>query len=195
MKINRAYSFILLQLLSLSLAAGMMISLSRTAYRERQKWNQQQMLMCDPWFSKRLSKVISGLEERGFHPRIVQSWRNPSRQREAFMAGTTELLRSFHTITNSTGQPRSFAADVVDDRTSSSKQKVQLYKLANENKLSTGIFWGLSTRQRSLLLSEIQSGEASETKLGWDPYHVQPQDLRISEANNMVQYEERFQEQ
>ena len=140
---------------------------------------------CHPWFRDRLERVLSGLESRGYRPRIQDAWRSPERQKELLDEGFTKVRWGFHNATKANGAPDSLAADVLDDDFPLNPRRAFLLALAqfaDEVDLDTGIAWGLPPAIAQMLNEAIADGASWKGKLGWDPCHVEVADLTIADA-------------
>jgi hypothetical protein len=148
--------------------------------------NTQRQTELFPAFRRRLQRVISSLEASGFRPRIQDGWRSPQEQEALFEKGTTKVKFGFHNITNKDGSPASLAVDMLDDDFALNPRKEYLLRLAAAAQgegLATGIDWGLPPAMREAIRSAIEGKQwNANVKIGWDPTHVEPTGLTISEA-------------
>jgi hypothetical protein len=155
---------------------------------ERQASNTAKLSECDPELAAKVRAVLQGLETQGYRPWIRESWRSPTEQERAYVAGRSEIQLGFHNVTGRNGEHRAFAVDVVE-RTDGARTKpryaVTLARLAKVNDLQTGISWGLMEWDRQAVerVVQTQSLPVNEyLKLGWDPCHLEPRNLPLKEA-------------
>jgi hypothetical protein len=155
---------------------------------ERQTNNTASLSECDPELAAKVRAVLQGLETQGYRPWIRESWRSPTEQERAYIAGRSEIQLGFHNVTGRNGEHRAFAVDVVE-RTDGARTKPQyavtLARLANANDLQTGISWGLMDWDRRTVERAVQTRSLPVNeylKLGWDPCHLEPRNLSLKEA-------------
>jgi len=153
---------------------------------DRRKRNETRLTELYPTFRERLTRVIQTLESSGIRPRIQDAWRSPADQKKAHDSGHSQLLFGFHNVTGADGKPESLAVDMLDDDSPLSPSKgylLQLAAAAEAEGLITGIRWGVPPG----LIAAIDAAIASrnwnaDVKIGWDPTHVQPTDITVSQA-------------
>lgn len=148
--------------------------------------NATRLKECNPAFAMRVSKVLNRMEALGFRPRIQEAYRSRSDQLAAFQRGSSRVKVGFHNMTTPEGKPDSLAVDMLDDDWPLNPPIGYLLALARAAKretLQTGIDWGLPVHYRKLLQRAID-GESLENnpKVGWDPCHVEPADITLTEA-------------
>ncbi|MEP7375627.1 MAG: hypothetical protein ABI675_19680 [Chitinophagaceae bacterium] len=153
---------------------------------QRKQRNADRLLELFPTFRARIAKVITDLEAMGVRPRIQDGYRTPADQLIAFNSGHSKLKFGFHNVTGRNGEKESLAVDMLDDDNPVNLSKSYLLKLAfisEENGLITGIRWGVPVK----LIAAIDKAIAEQdwnanVKIGWDPSHIQPTGLTVSEA-------------
>lgn len=153
---------------------------------QRNKRNSDRLLELFPTYRTRLAKVIEELESMGLRPRIQDAYRSPEDQLEAFNSGHSKLKFGFHNVTGPNGEKESLAVDLLDDNSPLNISVSYLLKLAfvsEQNGLQTGIRWGLPVKLREAIDEAIAAEEFdANVKIGWDPTHVQPTGIKVSEA-------------
>jgi len=152
----------------------------------RQLRNKTMLAECFPAFSKKVGAVIKEMEARGFRPRIQQAWRSPEEQLQAFLSGHSQLKFGFHNVTGATGKKESLAVDVLDDDNPLNPRRRYLLNLADcarQQKLITGILWGLPTKLADGVDAAIKAKDfEADVKVGWDPTHIEPTGITPTEA-------------
>lgn len=155
---------------------------------QRKLRNSVRLLELYPTFRNRLSLVIEELETKGFRPRIQDAYRSPQDQLIAFNTGHSKLKFGFHNVTGSNGEKESLAVDMLDDDNPVSSSTAYLLNLAHaseKNGLTTGIRWGLPPKLKSAIDDAIViQNWTAPVKVGWDPTHVEPLGISVSEAKN-----------
>lgn len=154
----------------------------------RKQRNSDRLLELHSAFRSRLTKVIEELELMGLRPRIQDGYRSPQDQLIAFNNGNSKLKFGFHNITGPNGEKESLAVDMLDDDSPLNISSGYLLKLAHmseKNGLTTGIRWGLPPKLRSAIDEAIaaQNWDAP-VKIGWDPTHVEPVGITVTEAKS-----------
>ncbi len=156
--------------------------------QQRQQRNSERLLELFPTFRARISRVISDLEAMGVRPRIQDAYRSPADQLIAFNSGHSKLKFGFHNVTGPNNEKESLAVDMLDDDNPVNLSKIYLLKLAfvsENNGLITGIRWGVPSK----LITAIDAAIAAQdfnanVKIGWDPSHIQPVGITVTEAKN-----------
>jgi hypothetical protein len=155
---------------------------------QRKQRNTDRLLELFPTFRARLAKVISDLEAMGVRPRIQDGYRTPADQLKAFTSGHSKLKFGFHNVTGPNGEKESLAVDMLDDDSPLNISTSYLLKLAHfseKNGLSTGIRWGLPKNLRTAIDEAIFAENwSAAVKVGWDPTHVEPVGITVTEARN-----------
>jgi hypothetical protein len=155
---------------------------------KRQERNEQRLTELFPTFRSRVRRVLSALEAQGIRPRIQEAWRSPEDQLQAFLSGHSKLKFGFHNVTGASGEKEALAVDVLDDNSPLSPGKPYLLHLAVEAEkqgLMTGIRWGLPTKLAQAIDEAITHEDwQANVKVGWDPCHVQPTGITISEVKS-----------
>lgn len=154
---------------------------------QRAARNAQRLTECFPWFATRLRATIVDLEAKGFRPRIQDAWRSPAAQLEAFNAGNSKLKFGYHNATGPKGEKQALAVDLLDDDAPESPGRRYLLALAiaaRDHQLATGLAWGLPAGLRSAIEDAIaaRAEEATFSKIGWDPCHVEITGLSVAEV-------------
>ena len=155
---------------------------------QRQQRNTDKLLELFPSFRARISQVISDLEAMGVRPRIQEAYRSPADQLIAFNSGHSKLKFGFHNVTGANNEKESLAVDMLDDDNPLNLSKSYLLKLAfvsEKNGVITGIRWGVPPK----LIVAIDTAIAAQdwnanVKIGWDPSHIQPLGITVTEAKN-----------
>jgi hypothetical protein len=154
---------------------------------ESRRWMTNETLLaeCDTGFAARVRAVIQDLEGSGFHPWVAESWRSPKDQVQAFRLGRSKVRFGFHNIVGPGREPRSFAVDLIDRLGSdnpSQEYALRLSTVARAYNLTTGILWGLSSQERLAVGKALRAPHTfAKLKIGWDPCHLEPADLSISQ--------------
>jgi hypothetical protein len=98
------------------------------------------------------------------------------------------LKFGFHNVTGPNGEKESLAVDMLDDDSPLNISTSYLLKLAHfseKNGLSTGIRWGLPKNLRTAIDEAIFAENwSAAVKVGWDPTHVEPVGITVTEARN-----------
>ena len=153
---------------------------------DRKKRNADRLAELYPTFRARLKKVITSLESGGIRPRIQDGWRSPAEQKKAHDGGHSKLLFGFHNVTARDGTPEALAVDLLDDDSPLSPGKsylLQLAAAAEKAGLITGIRWGVPGKLVTAIDQAIAARDwNANVKVGWDPTHVQPTDVTVTEA-------------
>jgi len=148
--------------------------------------NRDRLLELHPHFRARVAGLIKALQALGFRPRIQDAWRSPEAQLAAWQAGKSKLQYGFHNVTSGEGKPEALAVDLLDDDYPLNPRQDYLLHLAAEAQtlgLTTGIRWGLPRERAQLIDRTIARGRwHAVVKLGWDPCHVEPADISVSDA-------------
>lgn len=152
----------------------------------RKKRNKDRLEELFPTFRARLEKVIKDLEGEGLRPRIQDAWRSPADQLAAFNAGHSKLKFGFHNVTGSKGEKEALAVDLLDDDDPLNPGKPYLLKLAaaaEQHALTTGVRWGVPKKLIAGIDNAIAAKDwKADVKIGWDPTHVEPTGITVSEA-------------
>jgi hypothetical protein len=155
---------------------------------QRNQRNAERLLELYPTFRDRIARVISELEAMGERPRIQDAYRSPEDQLKAFNSGHSKLKFGFHNVTGKNGEKESLAVDMLDDNNPLNLPVSYLLKLAfvsEKNGLITGIRWGLPSSLRKTIDNTIAAKDFNaKVKIGWDPSHIQPTDITVSEAKS-----------
>ncbi|WP_330544352.1 hypothetical protein V0242_10740 [Aeromonas hydrophila] len=153
---------------------------------KRNQRNQERLNELYPTFRDKLIKVILELEKNNLRPRIQDAWRSLEDQRKAYDAGHAKVLYGFHNVTGVDGTPEALAVDLLDDDSPLNPGKpylLQLAAAADKFGLTTGIRWDVPKRLIQGIDNAIaQKDWSAPVKVGWDPTHVEPIDITISEA-------------
>jgi hypothetical protein len=157
--------------------------MKETARKQR---NAERLAELYPTFGKKVEKVIETLEAANLRPRIQSGWRSISDQLKAFESGHSKLRFGFHNVTGHNGTPEALAVDLLDDVAPLTPGKVYLLQLAaaaEKAGLVTGIRWGVPAKLVTAVDNAIRNEEwNANVKIGWDPTHVEPTDVTVSEA-------------
>lgn len=149
--------------------------------------NKARLAECYPAFRAKVERVIALMEELGFRPRIQDGWRSPADQLKAYTTGHSKLRYGFHNVTSATGKPESLAVDMLDDNSPLASRLNYLVALAavaaRVGGIQTGILWGLPAHLRIAVNKAVATSVYDpRLKLGWDPTHLEPLGLTVSEA-------------
>lgn len=155
---------------------------------DRHKRNSSRLTELYSTFSVRISRVIDTLQAAQLRPRIQSAWRSPEDQQKAYDEGHAQLLYGFHNVTGKNGALEALAVDLLDDENPlnpGTSYLLQLAAAAEAEGLVTGIRWGLPSVFSKAVDDAISTRDWSrKVKVGWDPTHVQPTDVTVSEARN-----------
>ena len=153
---------------------------------QRQQRNADRLLELFPTFRARIARVIADLEAMGVRPRIQDGYRSPADQLKAFNSGHSKLKFGFHNITGANGEKESLAVDMLDEGSPLNLSNSYLLKLAfvsEKNGLLTGIRWGVPAQLKPAIDAAIAAKDwNSKVKIGWDPSHIEPTGITVSEA-------------
>lgn len=153
---------------------------------KRRERNVQRMRELHPEFRVRIDWILHELEAAGFRPRIQDAWRSITDQLRAYNTGHSKLMYGFHNVTAEDGSPEALACDILDDDNPlhpSRPYVLRLAAIAKRAKCNTGVFWGLDDRQKAMVMDAIVGEDwYADVRVGWDPCHVEPDDLTVDEA-------------
>jgi hypothetical protein len=153
---------------------------------KRQQRNAERLAELYPTFRRRVTAMLEDLETQGLRPRIQEAWRSPADQLRAFESGHSKLKFGFHNVTGQGGSKESLAVDVLNDDhplNPGTSYLLRLAAAAESQGLTSGIRWGLPARLVAAIDAAIAGGDwKASVKLGWDPTHVQPVGLTVTEA-------------
>jgi hypothetical protein len=154
----------------------------------RRARNESRLQELFPTFRARIRRVIKRLEDNGLRPRIQDAHRSPADQLAAFNAGHSKLKFGFHNVTAGDGTPEALAVDMLDDDNPLNPRVSYLLQLAAAAEaagLTTGVRWGLPAALRAAIDTAIAAGDfQAPLKVGWDPTHVEPVGITVTEARN-----------
>lgn len=144
-------------------------------------YNEQRLKLISPSIRSHVAAIIKDMEYAGWQPMIDSGvYRTPAEQAKKKAQGYSKLSYGFHNVTDKDGTPASLAADIVDARflwkdTCPRKYWMQLAAAAENQGLQTGIYFGLSRRQKDAIHTALgeKMWDANVT-LGWDTAHVEP---------------------
>jgi hypothetical protein len=92
----------------------------------------------------------------------------------------------FHNVTGADGRKESLAVDLLDDDAPlapGAPYVLRLAAAAAAEGLTTGALWGLPAKLKAGTAAAIAAGDfAAPVKIGWDPCHVEPTDITITQA-------------
>jgi hypothetical protein len=152
---------------------------------QRQMTNRERLAQCDASFAASVRAVIHDLESCGFKPWVAESWRSRENQVQAFTLGHSEVKFGFHNVVGTRREPRAFAVDLIDTPGAdnpSQEYALRLSSAAHRYRLTTGILWGLSNRQRRVVGKAVETPQIDQrVKIGWDPCHLEPADRSLSQ--------------
>jgi hypothetical protein len=153
---------------------------------DRHKRNHDRLAELYPTFRARIKKTIDKLESSGMRPRIQSAWRSAADQKKAYDSNHSKLLYGFHNVTGDNNRPEALAVDLLDDDAPLNPSKnylLQLAAAAQAAGLVTGVRWGVPAKLASAIDAAIAAKDwDANVKVGWDPTHVQPIDVTVSEA-------------
>lgn len=154
--------------------------------KDRIARNQLMLAGMYPTFRTRVEAVLKEMESYGLRPRIYESWRSPADQLEAFRTGRSQLLYGFHNVTGVMGEKEALAADIIDDNNPTSLNLpyiLHLIAAAENNDLTTGIYWNISDASVAAIRTAIASRDwNAKVRIGWDPLHVEATGITTQEA-------------
>jgi hypothetical protein len=131
-------------------------------------------------------RVLDTLQEQGFRPRIQSAFRSLAAQLEAYNSGHAMVKFGFHNVSGAHGAMESLACDVLDDDdplSPGTRYLLALAVAARRHGLTTGITWGLAPAVEAGVEAAIAAHDLDRSvKVGWDPTHVQPVGISISQA-------------
>ena len=171
-------------------------------YRRKQD-NSIRLQKLHEYMRPKVAHILTDLEMHGYRPLIdFQVYRTPAQQAALKRKGVSKVSYSFHNVTGKNGRPESLAADITNIEwgwTGPKQVKAQdrylymtpfwlkLASAAQNHDLTTGIYWGLNTKQRQAIRTAIVNRKFdAKLKLGWDTAHVQPVGITIPEARRGV---------
>jgi hypothetical protein len=186
---NRPLLIVLL--FALVAEAGVLAFLMREAEVTKRKLAILEKLMeCDPSIVGRVRDTIADLEAIGFKPSIKAAWRSAEEQGRAFYNGRSDLRFGFHNLTGDHGERRAFSVDLVEDvnrATTSPRFALTLAFFASRHHMRSGVLWGLNERQQQAVISAIANRTFdSKVEIGWDPCHLEPDDMSLAEAMRLL---------
>ena len=145
----------------------------------RRARNAEKLAELFPTFRVRIAAVIASLEGQGIRPRIQEAWRSEQAQLEAFQSGHSKLMFGFHNVTGANATHEALAVDLLDDDNPRNPVAAE----AQLQQLTTGIRWGLPKAMASAIDAALAARNwVAPVKVGWDPTHIQPLGLTVSEA-------------
>lgn len=159
---------------------------------QRKDRNERMLAELYPSFAKRVRKVLAGMEADGWRPRLQDAWRDPSKQAALVAAGLSKVKWSFHSATGKDGKPEALAVHVYDDSEKNPADPTKRFLMclayhAWDNGLQTGITFGLPAPLRRSLLDAIAARETRfESKIGWDPCHLETASVSLAGAKKGV---------
>jgi len=146
-------------------------------YRTKRLENNTLFLMeTGPEFRAKAAELLTALEADGYSPAIKEAWRPLDEQRRTAEAGHSEVLFGRHNETDLEGAPSSTAIDLnpgFPDGPSRLKYIAAIARRAEALGLETGMMWGLSGSERRELAGKLHSSQLLDSKIGWDPFHIQ----------------------
>lgn len=153
---------------------------------QRQLRNAQLLRELFPSFRERIAAIIADLEDQGLRPRIQDAWRSRDEQLELFKQGFSKVKYGFHNVTGKKGEKEALAVDLLDDDAPlnpSPRYLLMLATAARTRGCQTGILWGVPDNMQSAVITAIDMADFdAPVKIGWDPTHVEPLGITISEA-------------
>ncbi|WP_442583316.1 hypothetical protein ACSBOB_15725 [Mesorhizobium sp. ASY16-5R] len=156
----------------------------------RKQRNKDRVAELYKTFATRISNVIKDLEAQGERPRIQDAWRSKADQLIAYNSGHAKVKYSFHNVTGAKGEKEALAVDMLDDEAPLNPGVPYLLKLASAAEregLSTGIRWGVPKNVAKAINNAIAAQNwKAPVKVGWDPTHIEPTGMTISDAKKGV---------
>jgi hypothetical protein len=160
---------------------------------QRQDCNEEKLEELYPVFREKIRAILLELESHNIRPRIQDAWRSEADQLKAFKSGNSQLTFGFHNVTGANGLKEALAIDLVDDDIVNNKAThgnaeflLRLEAAARRQGLMTGIIFGLDDFPGAIeLINAAITNEdwlAPLKHFGWDPGHVQPQDITPEDA-------------
>lgn len=153
---------------------------------KRKERNRQRLAELYPAFRIRIEAVIADLENLQLRPRIQEAWRSPEDQLKAYESGHSQLKYGFHNVIAKDGTPEALAVDLLDDDAPLNPKRPYLLHLAaaaQKHGLETGIRWGVPVELVKGIDNAIaQQAWDAHVKIGWDPTHVQPTGIKVSDT-------------
>lgn len=164
---------------------------------QRKQWNDNKLAELYPTFRDKICEVLIELESNGIRPRIHEAWRSEADQLKALESGHSQLKFGFHNVTGANGTKEALAVDLVDDDLvnnlptdhGNAEFLLRLFAAAQKQGLMTGIFFGLDKEFPAAMEAIHNAVLNGDWKIdlkhfGWDPTHIQPQDLTLEEARS-----------
>ena len=155
---------------------------------QRRLRNTQRLRELFPSFRERIAAIIQDLEDQGLRPRIQDAWRSREKQLELFNQGFSKVKFGFHNVTGRNGEKEALAVDLLDDDAPLNPSPRYLLMLAGAARMRgcrTGILWGVPDQMQSAIITAIDMEDFdAPVKIGWDPTHVEPLGITISEAKS-----------
>lgn len=74
------------------------------------------MLGLHPEFRRRVERMVTALEARGFSPAVRITWRTPAQQAVERAEGDSAVSFSYHNVTDPCGNMAALGADIIDTR-------------------------------------------------------------------------------
>ncbi len=155
--------------------------------------NGAMLTQCHPFIREKVAAVLGDLSGHGYRPRIQQAWRSASEQAGNVSRGVSKVSWSYHMAAGAGGVPESLAADLVDDSdptqagSGADRFFLMLSGSAWGHGLNTGVLWGLSAGERSVLIAAVSGKDwGNGCALGWDAGHVEVRGISLGAAKRGV---------
>lgn len=145
--------------------------------------NGARLRQMHPYMQPKVGAILGDLENHGLKPLIhADVYRSAAKQAQLKGRGVSKVGYSFHMVTDRTrdgrAYPAAMAADIIDNYKGYAVPDsfwLKLASSANAHNLSTGIYWGLTPKERLRIQNLFQNRTWNEKfRRGWDPAHVQP---------------------
>ncbi len=154
-------------------AAGEMQRQAEHRPEMERKWDQHVLaVVTDPRL--RVHEIMDRLRARGFHPKIIYSWRSLATQDRLLQRRLSKVSFSFHNAVDDIGFPRALAADLVDSRygwgddehgSTKTNGALAFFRALGEEAHRHGLVWGGDWSTRGSFWAPYG--------IGWDPAHIQ----------------------
>ncbi len=159
--------------------------------KNRLRRNGEILAQLDIFFGGRIRLILSDLASSGEEARLDCGWRSVQEQAVKFAQKLSEVEWGFHCAVNEEGKPASLAVHIIDDREKdpykpqTGKFAIKLAIIAKKYKCTTGILWRLKSIDKDKLKAVIDLMDLDyKGKIGFDPFHLQPADLTLTEARD-----------
>lgn len=109
------------------------------------RWSQEKKLLSlEANFRSKVKGVLEALTKGGFQPKIFYGWRSVAVQQELVKKGRSKVKFSFHNAQMPDGTPKSYAADIIDQRWgwNPAAETNGFWKALGQEANKRGLVWG-----------------------------------------------------